>query len=301
MQGGKIWVESQEDNGSTFKFEINYTKYTNTVYLSQAKETIDYNTLKGIKVLLCEDNEVNIFLAKSIMESWHMHVDVALNGRKAVEMAEKSTYDIILMDIQMPELSGLDATQLIRSNPDRIKSNVPIIALTANALKGDAEKYISVGMNDYISKPFDEKQLYLKIANTLLLNPVEKKPEPELSNKEQVNANSELLYDLSILHKMSRGNEAFIKRTKTLFIETVPQTISDINLYLQTQDWAGVSAAAHKLKSTIDTLRIEKLKEVIRQIENGAKSQNPQEAVESNIIYLNEIMAKVLEQMKADL
>lgn len=301
MQNGKIWVESEEDSGSTFRFTLTYPKYKNPDAMRLEKETIDFMSMKGTKVLLAEDNEVNVFLAKSIMENWHFKVDVAQNGLEAVRLATENTYDIILMDIQMPELSGIDAAELIRSFPDETKANVPIIALTANALKGDAEKYLSSGMNDYISKPFEEESLFLKISNMLPHKVQATEPE----NETQLTAiaedvPTEPLYDLSILHKMSRGNEAFIKRTKDLFMQTVPETITDIKTKQRNHDWSGVSAAAHKLKSTIDTLRIAKLKEVIRQIESGAKANVPDTTLANKIDYLQEVMEKVLAQMKAD-
>ncbi|MBC5991588.1 PAS domain S-box protein [Pontibacter cellulosilyticus] len=299
MQHGEIWVESEENHGSTFKFRLTYAKYNGNIDTPR-KEDVDFTSLAGTKVLLAEDNEVNTFLAKSIMEGWDFEVEVARNGREAVEKAEQNTYDVILMDIQMPELSGLDATQLIRSSQDGTKAGIPIIALTANALKGDAEKYLSIGMNAYISKPFEEEELYLKIANILPHKVLSNRSASMKSIDKEENAPFAPLYDLSILHKMSRGNEAFIQRTKKLFIQTVPDTLSEIRVRQQQNDWAGVSAAAHKLKSTIDTLRIEKLKDVIRQIELGAKADEPNEAVEENIEFLQEVMAQVLQQMKTE-
>ncbi|GAB3195669.1 PAS domain S-box-containing protein [Pontibacter aydingkolensis] len=300
MQGGEIWVESHEGEGSSFKFVLTYPKYKDKAFISQQKDKTDFTVLEGTRVLLAEDNEVNIFLAKSIMENWKFKVDVAHNGCEAVNMVEQNSYDLVLMDIQMPELSGLDATHLIRSNPDKKKSSIPIIALTANALKGDAEKYLSIGMNAYISKPFEEEDLYLKIFSVLPHKARMRKGDHLGNATVPADAPSEPLYDLSILHKMSRGNEAFIQRTKNLFIQTVPETLADIELKKQNSDWAGVSAAAHKLKPTIDTLRIEKLKEVIRQIEFGAKAQKPDEGVTENIAYLQQVMAQVLEQMKSE-
>ncbi|WP_439883049.1 PAS domain S-box protein [Pontibacter sp. MBLB2868] len=301
MQGGRIWVESEENRGSTFKFTITYQKYEGDTNPEKQDEQINYASLKGINVLLAEDNEINIFLARSIMESWNFVVDVALNGREAVEMVDRNTYDLVLMDIQMPEMSGIDATHFIRSNPDKSKAGIPIIALTANAFKGDAEKYLNVGMNAYISKPFDEEKLFTKIASVLphKLMKQERTPAPE---NEEINAQvQEPLFDLSLLLKMSRGNEAFVKRTKVLFVETVPQTLADLEEKKQASDWKGVSAAAHKLKSTIDTMRIQKLRDVVRIIELKAKNQEDLPTVLDNINYLQEVMAQVLTEIQADI
>jgi len=298
MQQGHIWVESDEGKGSTFKVRVTYPKSKETE-LNSKKEETDYNMLRDIEVLLAEDNEVNIFLAQSIVEGWGARVDVARNGQEAVDMADKKHYDVILMDIQMPELSGIDATQLIRQHADPAKAGIPIIALTANALKGDAEKYISAGMNDYISKPFEEEKLFLKIESVLPQFKTKKgKAQPERAEAVAELAPEAPLYDLAVLHKMSRGNEKFILRAQQLFIDTVPATVADMRQKYDEEDWAGVSAAAHKLKSTIDTMRIDTLKDVVRQIETNAKLHSNLDTVGADIALLKAVLDRVVVQLK---
>jgi len=118
-------------------------------------------------VLVAEDVELNQFLAKHIMESWGCEVTIADNGRKAVEELQEQEFDLVLMDIQMPEMDGMEATRHIRALPDARKAAIPVIALTANALKGDSEKYLKAGMNDYLSKPFTEEQLFTVIQRNI--------------------------------------------------------------------------------------------------------------------------------------
>lgn len=271
MQDGQIWVDSKEGKGSTFKFTITYPKATRQQQAVTRKIEIAYDSLEPLHVLIAEDNEINIFLAQSILQGWNFKVDIAQNGLEAVELATTNTYDIILMDIQMPEMSGIDATLQIRAHAEPKIANVPIIAVTANAFKGDAEKYLSAGMNDYISKPFEEEALYLKISS-LVPHKVKSSPaKPKKQVASNVSEAQQPLYDLHFLRQMSRGNQSFINRTIQLFIQTVPKTVAEIQNCAQQQDWQGVSAGAHKLKSTIDTLRIDQLRPVIRQIEQDAK------------------------------
>ncbi|TPE43147.1 PAS domain S-box protein [Pontibacter mangrovi] len=299
MQKGRIWVESEENKGSTFRFILTYQK-SDEVENAQLIPVIDYASLGAIRVLLAEDNEVNVLLAQSILEGWGAKVDVALNGQEAVNLAEKNVYDVILMDIQMPELSGVEATQLIRRFTDPAHANVPVIALTANALKGDAEKYMAAGMNEYLSKPFEEEKLFTKI-HAVITNHTTEAPPHQTPEQNMQYPLSEPLYDLTLLEKIARGNEAFITRTKQLFIQTVPVTVSEMQGKAQIGDWPAVSAAAHKLKPTIDTMRIEKLKDVVRRIESNAKAEENLEEIKADVEVLARVIEEVTDALQAEL
>ncbi|TXK50522.1 PAS domain S-box protein [Pontibacter qinzhouensis] len=303
MQKGHIWVESQKDKGSSFKFTIPYKKSKSQINPEPAAE-LNFSELQHLHVLLAEDNEVNVFLARSIMEEWGATVDVALNGVKAVEMAKEHYYDVILMDIQMPELNGLDATQLIRLLPDQKKANVPIIALTANVIKGDAEKYIDAGMNDYVSKPFQEEELFLKIKAALPADAPKTMAEEERAVYQvqvQEEEPDQPLYDLSLLEKMTRGNQNMIRRTKQIFVDTVPKTVTELELKYKAADWPGVSATAHKLKPTYDLLGIEKLHKVIREIELNAKQQANLPEIGAQVQLVVQVSDQVVQQLQKEL
>ncbi|TXK46945.1 Hpt domain-containing protein [Pontibacter qinzhouensis] len=109
------------------------------------------------------------------------------------------------------------------------------------------------------------------------------------------------LYDLTMIHKMSRGNEAFLRRTKQLFVDTVPQTLQEIQSSFDTADWSTVSASAHKLKATIDALRIESLKTIIRQVEQDAKEQTNLHLMGSNLELIVAVMSQVTDSFKEEL
>ncbi|MDX5346509.1 MAG: PAS domain S-box protein, partial [Hymenobacteraceae bacterium] len=167
MQGGRLWVNSQENVGSTFGFELTFKTFKNTAGGVKEKEQPDYTSMGNLRVLLAEDNPVNQYLAQAILENWGFTVTVANNGKEAVDLFSKNTYDVVLMDIQMPEMNGIEATGHIRSLMQQKQHRVPVIALTANALVGDAEKYLASGMDDYLSKPFEEEKLFIKIAENI--------------------------------------------------------------------------------------------------------------------------------------
>ncbi|HEX8349311.1 MAG TPA: ATP-binding protein [Hymenobacter sp.] len=160
--GGRLTVESAPGVGSTFAFTLSLAKAQSVTV--QAPEEFDLGTLKGVRVLLVEDNEINRFVARRIMQEWGVVVTEAECGTEALELFEQSTFDVVLMDIQMPGMSGLEATALIRKHPDTGRANVPLLALTANAFRSDHEHYLAAGMNDCLAKPFDEADLYAKLV-----------------------------------------------------------------------------------------------------------------------------------------
>lgn len=301
-QGGDIWVEDNPEGGSIFHFMITYPKSEVDQLPEDETVDIDFGSLGAVKVLLAEDNEVNVFLAQAIMEEWGFQLDVAVNGLEAVEMVQQSEYDIILMDIQMPELSGIDATLQIRAMADEQKAGIPIIALTANALKGDAEKYLSAGMNDYLSKPFEAEVLYTKIASLL---PEKRKSDQvgvaAITPQQEETAPAEPLYSMEIIQKMSHNNEAFMNRARQLFADTIPVTVQDMHKAMEQEDWKMVSALAHKVKSTIDTMKIESLKEVVRFVEANAKQETNLVEVRAGVSKIREVMLKVVDAISAEI
>ena len=163
--GGEIKVESTEGVGSTFIFNLNLEVAQDQNIVKDAKNPSEQIDLSGLKVLVAEDYPMNQLLINETLSSWNFQVEIVENGKLALEKITENDYDLILMDVNMPEMGGLEASRLIRKELNGPKKNIPIIAMTAGALKGDKEKCIDAGMNDYISKPFDQDELFLKIAS----------------------------------------------------------------------------------------------------------------------------------------
>ncbi|MFH0999967.1 MAG: ATP-binding protein, partial [Bacteroidota bacterium] len=161
LLGGEMGVESDEGKGSNFWFWINYKRSneSSSVYEPiELEEKVEQNKLR---ILLAEDNLINQKVAQMHLEKLGHHVECAINGKIAFEMYTKSDYDLIFMDIQMPEMDGIQATKRIREfeRDIQLKNPIQIIALTANAMKGDKEACLNAGMNNYMSKPFKPAEL----------------------------------------------------------------------------------------------------------------------------------------------
>ena len=162
LLGGEIKVESHLGKGSIFYFTLEYKISTAEKLLETEVDLIeDFNKTK---VLVVEDNPVNMLMAYTILNKWNCLIVKAINGFEAIEKMKHEKFDIVLMDLQMPKMGGLEATKIIR---EKLKSSIPIIALTANATIGDNEKCIDAGMNDFISKPFKQVDLNLIIQKWL--------------------------------------------------------------------------------------------------------------------------------------
>ncbi|WP_035671147.1 response regulator [Flavobacterium sp. 83] len=264
LQGGIISVASEVARGSEFSFLLEYKKALKGIIepIDTKKEPLSSNFLKDIKILLVEDNELNQLLAIKIFEKWEKEIDIADNGKIAIDKIELNNYDIILMDIQMPEMDGIELTKYIRTNMGS-KSDIPIIALTAHATLGEEKRSLDNGMNDYLSKPFDFNVLLEKLHKNLMNNDNNKcfdLPELELPSEKLINFN--------YLNEFADGDTVFIQKMVSLFLHNAPEALETILISNDIDDIKILKAEIHKLKSSISLLGIKKASKCIEIIEN---------------------------------
>jgi len=164
MQGGFIVLESTENVGSTFSFSLNFRKSAREFIPEEMILESTFRSLRGLKVLVAEDNVINQKIVSKYLTKWDVTVDLAENGRIALEKIRENPYDLVLMDLHMPEMSGYEATARVRECSGEYFATLPIIALTASAFMEDREKIYTYGMSGYIIKPFNPAELYWKIA-----------------------------------------------------------------------------------------------------------------------------------------
>ncbi len=291
LMGGSIRADSVKGSGTTVTFTVQFV--TGSVENIPAREVAHFDTglLKGKRILVVDDNEMNRIVATTILNNFQAVTLEAGNGREAIELLKEAQPDLVLMDVQMPVMDGIEATRIIRSG---ISASIPIIALTANAIKGDNDKCIEAGMNDYISKPFKEEELVKSITRWLGATdwtPAMTETETVISTKP---------YDLTGIRNISRGNDAFVVKLVRLFVEQTPPIVSDIMERHAAGDLATMGALAHKLKPSIDNLGIMDLKETIREIERAGKSATGNENLPAHLQQLSSVMHVVISSLNQE-
>ncbi|WP_116127690.1 PAS domain-containing hybrid sensor histidine kinase/response regulator [Lewinella sp. IMCC34183] len=257
LMGGTISVTSKKKHGTQFVIDLDLAKGDVERILTPAP-TNDHQ-LSGARLLLVEDNAMNRFIARKTLAHFGCTVDEAENGRVALERLREGTYDLVLMDIQMPVLDGIETTKIIRNE---LNLRVPIVALTANAFKQDIDGYLDSGMNDYVTKPFEETRLFEAIARLL----------PGFSPA-VATATVDDGYDLSSLRELSRGDQSFVTAMIELFVEHTPVTLCELAAALTARDYPTLARAAHRIKPSIENMGIHQIAGLAKEIELAAKTQ----------------------------
>ncbi len=276
LQQGTINAFSKKGEGSLFMFSIPYDVGTiSDIKPEFSEEVIDISELRGKKVLIADDEEYNLLLLKTILKKWQVQVATATNGKEAVEELSKNFYHVVFMDLQMPEMDGLEATEVIRNN---LKSHVPIIALTAAAARDEKDACKAAGMDDFLVKPVSEDKLYKYLLKALHNQPshfdiLEKEPkkqkvlptvQPEFDDKP---------FDLNELAKLTSGDEGFAINMIELFIKNTRTNLKEMLEAMKKEDWATVSMKAHKIAPPSRHLGLMQLVNKLKEIETKAQKK----------------------------
>ena len=297
MQGGTIKAESTLNKGTKFIVRLPYQIGENSM-LTNSKEEVAFTQIDKKRILVAEDVTINQIIVKQILEEWGHEVVLVSNGQEAFDAHKKKDFDLILMDIHMPEVDGYEATQMIRHMGDTIKAAVPIVALTANAFKQETDRFAEAGFNDYITKPFTEAGLYDCIKKQLQLNsPVDfsKKLKQKIAEE-----NSEKLYDLSALQGIEQDDTAFLKEIVMVFIKNTTIDISNLLKAIESNNSNEIFQLAHRMKSSIYSLGIKQAYKTVESIEFYAKTGEQLDKIPSLGIQLNETIQLVFTQLKSD-
>lgn len=245
--GGTLNLSSFEGKGTRFFFELKLIKCDEII---QRKKFInqDKTVFLGRRILLAEDIEVNQYLARTILEKWGCIITIANNGEEAIKLQSEQDFDLILMDVRMPIINGIEATEVIRLQG----SDIAIIALTANATSAEIEKCLTSGMDGYLSKPYTQEQLFLAINESLASSKQEEIPS---------------LIDLTQLRATTQNDKDFEQRMIELFAIETEQRLEDLTSALARGDLDQIQMIVHSMKPSIAHICKNEVFMVVREIE----------------------------------
>lgn len=269
LQNGSITLNSEVGYGTSFLVELPY-KTTNEVAAPVASTKINHNLFpmnKKSRILVAEDNIMNQQLIKHLLKYWGFEFDLVANGLLAVEALKKQPYNLVLMDIQMPEMDGHTATRMIRSE---LKSAIPVIAMTAHAMAGEREKCISSGMNDYLSKPINEETLYAFIVKYSGAGSAEGYSSDTRTR----------VIDLKYIESVSDGDEQLKEDMIRQFVKTIPGNIFSLGKAIDENNYKVIYSIAHDMKTTVHFMGLTSLVgQSLQKIEDMAQSQGALPAI----------------------
>ncbi|HTB07375.1 MAG TPA: ATP-binding protein [Bacteroidia bacterium] len=290
-QGGTIKVESKINEGSTFSFILDFQKTKEKAEAETDILEVDPE-IRNIKVLVVEDIALNQLLMKTLLDDFGFERDIAGNGKVAIEKLKAKTYDIILMDLQMPEMNGFETTEYIRNT---LNSKIPIIALTADVTTVDLAKCKVVGMNDYIAKPVDERLLYSKIVGLV------KKP-PHIKATEVVDDHKKVkCIDLAYLIHRTKSNPKLMMEMISLYLEQTPPLILAMKQSLRDKDWHALYSAAHKMIPSFLIMGISSdFENMAKKVQEYASTQKQTDGIPDLVMQLENVCEQACKELQIE-
>ncbi|MFN3850203.1 MAG: ATP-binding protein [Spirosomataceae bacterium] len=270
MQKGELFVESELGEGSEFRCTIPFKKVDSESIKNIQSNSFSTKSLGPLSILLCEDNHLNQILAKNVLQNFGFSLDIVNNGQEGIDALAIRSYDIILMDLQMPVMDGYQTTIYIRNT---LKLKVPIIAMTAHSLVGEQQKCFEIGMNAYLAKPFKQIELLEKIQSVVDKNSIiERKMLDSTKEISKLPSSSKPALDLSYLETFSDGNNEFINQIIQLFIQEVPKDLTLLEQKIIERDFKGIKSVAHHMRSSLEMFKLDNAVKFLRITEQNAQN-----------------------------
>jgi signal transduction histidine kinase/ActR/RegA family two-component response regulator len=241
---GEITVKSKLGVGSVFSVTLPFEVVTSQPVSKRSRTfSLSEDLLEGKKIFMADDDQHNLLLSEMIFKGWKVDYQLAADGKKALDLLSQQKFDGILLDIQMPNKTGLEIVEFIRSQPDHPNYRTPIISISANVLRSDILHYLESGFNDYLTKPFQEEEMY----NVLCFNIFDETNYIPLLNTDlPKNDKTDDVMNLSELYKTSAGDKAFEKAILQNFRDQSFALSKDFHTGLKSQNWKKIGEKAHK-------------------------------------------------------
>lgn len=295
QQGGTITVKSKIGEGSSFSFILDFPKTDDEAELDNAIIEIDPEN-KNIKVLVVEDMALNQLLMKTILDDFGFERDIAENGQIAIDKLKTKSFDIVLMDLQMPVMNGFEATNYIRKE---LNSKIPIIALTADVTTVDLVKCKAVGMNDYIAKPVDERLLYSKIIGLVKKPTLEKQDEPE--SDDPAESKNIKCIDLDYLYHRTKANPQLMMEMIALYLVQTPPIIIAMKQSLLDKNFELLHASMHKMIPSFSIMGISSdFEDIARKLQEYAGAQQFKDEIDAMALALEVVCEQACKELEIE-
>ncbi|TVR73845.1 MAG: response regulator [Marinilabiliales bacterium] len=297
LQNGSLSVSSRKGTGTTFSFTLTYEKASEKDMLSSGNDNDNKEKLKGIRILLVDDDSLNLLLGKTILDKLNCTYDIADSGSRALDKIKNNRYDLILLDIHMPDIDGIKVAKHVRV---KLKDNqTRIIAMTAAALRDDVMQFEKTGINDFIIKPFKEEYLFNKICYVMGREPTGfKESKTEIILKKEISPKP---YNLAELQKMAGNDTEFMKQTLKLFIDNSNQAIERFRYYISEGNLEQIGETAHKLLPSYRHLEAQAVVRKLLILKKNALISKNHEGIEKLVDDTITEMKKVLSELKKEI
>ena len=298
LQGGTIRVESVPGKGSTFSVSLLFPESESKVLTKKKAVSQEMlQTLEGKRILIADDNEYNrITIAETLkLKIRDIRVDEAQDGEQALEMFARNAYDIVIMDLIMPKVDGVEAARIIRNSMPADKKNIPIVALTASVIKSEIEKCYTVGMNGYIQKPFQEYQLFSSLVHALMNKGI---PSGSGEAAPAMARNGNRVIDMDSLNEFTEGDAVRMQRFVEQFLTKIPVYVETLHEKIGASDFDSVRIAAHSMKPLLQMLGIQKGVELTEHVEQCCVTKLGLDQLPSLISQVDDICHQAVVELK---
>ncbi len=307
LMGGAIWVESAVGQGSTFSFTVALEKARPAPAEAESRlpghraERPRETPLAGLRVLLVEDNPVNQHYASILLSRQGCRVTSAVNGREALDKLGAETFDIVLMDVQMPVMDGMEATRIIRGDPAFAEvRHMPIVAMTAHAMQGDRERFLGTGMDEYVSKPINHDELF-RVMLAALNKRIEPAAEPARPARPAEAAESqgdEAVLDVRKTLARLQGDKEFLGVLYKTFLEDAPGKLASLQQAIADNDYPKIVREAHAFQGAAGTVGAARLREIAGALESASR-QRQADSAQQHFLELKDMVARICDRMRA--
>ena len=302
LMGGKLNVRSTVNIGSTFTLTLSLKKAKDLVVKNREDVAeIDLKVFSNKRFLVIDDDPLNLKLIKLIFDRWLVSADYLTNSKVSTTYIDENAYDLILTDIQMPDFSGLDIAEYVKSHDNVVKSKTPVVAFTANVMKDDLDRYLKLGISDYLLKPFKEIHLYNKLIKVLKIERKKITITEKIKSKiSEINAPKEKLFSLEEIKKFTDNNDEVLLEILNSFVKSTESSLKELKVAGAMNNRESIKGIAHKMLPLHQHLKMELVLPQLKKLEpmDAALSQ---EEIAELLKLLSENSNRNIEAIKSEI